>query len=142
MSADALIDRLQGVQGKGPRWRSICPAHPSKHGTRSLSIFEAEDGRTLVHCHAGCDLESVVSAVGLELGDLFPSNPIGDHQPRIRKPWRVREVIAALKGELMVSLVVLSDVRAGKPLSDVDRERAGVALERITLFLSELEDAQ
>ena len=142
MSADALIARLEGVQGKGPRWRAICPAHPSKHGTRSLSIFEPEDGRTLVHCHAGCDVDAVVAALGLDIDELFPPKTSGDFQRGLRKPWRVRDVIAALKGELAVALVILSDVGAGKPLGDADRERAGAALERITLFLSELEDAE
>ena len=142
MTADALIARLQGVQGRGPRWRAICPAHQSKHGTRSLSIFEADDGRVLIHCHAGCDVQAIVAAVGLDLGDLFPPKPIGDHyRPRIRKPWSVRDVIAALKHELMVAFVILAAVRAGTPPNDEDRERAGTAAERIAALLDELEHA-
>jgi len=30
------------------------------------------DGRIVVKCHAGCAVEAVVSALGLEMGDLFP----------------------------------------------------------------------
>lgn len=36
----------------------------------SLSIRE-DGGRILLHCHAGCTQEAIMSAVGLEWGDLF-----------------------------------------------------------------------
>ena len=86
MNADALISKLEGVQGNGPRWRAICPAHESKHRTRTLAVYEAEDGRVLVKCHAGCDVQSIVGAVGLDLSDLFPPKPIGE-RPRIKTSY-------------------------------------------------------
>jgi hypothetical protein len=97
-----------------------------------------DDGRVLVRCFAGCDFESILAAVGIDASEMFPPNRVGDHRPKIRKPWRVRDVIAALRGELTVAAVILSDVHAGKPLSDMDCERADVAVDRIKLFLSEL----
>ncbi|WP_145247878.1 DUF3987 domain-containing protein [Aeoliella mucimassa] len=33
---------------------------------------EGEDGRALVRCHAGCDVEAICSAVGLRVVDLMP----------------------------------------------------------------------
>lgn len=141
MTADALIARLQGVQGKGPRWRAICPAHQSKHGTRSLAIFEADDGRVLLHCFAGCDVESVVGAVGLDLADLFPPKAIDHRRPRIRKPWRVRDLIAALKHELMVAFLLLAALQARTPPNTDDADRAGIAMDRIVALLDELEHA-
>lgn len=141
MTADGFIAHLEGVQGRAPHWRAMCPAHPSKHGTRSLSIREGDDGRLLLRCHAGCEAAQIVGALGLELADLFP--PRGDeHIARpTRRPWRVRDVVAALRGELYVAGVLLMDVAAGTPHSDSDRSRARQAAERIGHFLDELEHA-
>ena len=38
-----------------------CPAHDDH--TPSLSVSEASDGKLLVHCHAGCDQETVWAAL-------------------------------------------------------------------------------
>lgn len=46
-----------------------CPAHDD--GTASLSVGRANDGGVLLHCFAKCPPESVVSALGLEMKDLF-----------------------------------------------------------------------
>ena len=40
--------------------------------TSSLSISRGDDGRWLLHCHAGCELEAVLLAVNLETRELFP----------------------------------------------------------------------
>jgi len=144
MTVDVLLSRLDSVQGRGPTWRTICPAHESRHRTRSLAIREEEDGRILIHCHAGCGVEQVIAAIGLHLSDLMPKRPAtirDDQKPRNRKPWRSSEVVAALKGELHVALIILADVHAGNSISDGDRERAGVALECIAHFIAELEIA-
>jgi hypothetical protein len=53
--------------GKG--WIGRCPAHADR--TPSLSIVEGRDGRVLLRCFAGCEVESVVRALGLSLADLF-----------------------------------------------------------------------
>ena len=140
MTVSTILDRLAKVRPTGAgKWTACCPAH--KDRTPSLSIRELDDGRVLLHCHAGCGVAEVLGAVGLEFDSLFPARPLDHRQAPIRKPWRASEVIAALKGELMVAFVVLSAVRAGTPVNDDDRERAGVAMDRIALFLSELENA-
>ena len=140
MTADKLLSRLDGVQGRGPRWRAICPAHESRHRTRTLAVFEADDGRVLVKCHAGCDVSSIVGALGLDLADLFPPKPV-DHAPKVRKPWAARDVVAALRAETMVGWVLLTDIANGKVLTKRDRERAKVAAERAAHLMRELEGA-
>jgi hypothetical protein len=140
VTADKLMSRLDGVQGRGPRWRAICPAHESRHRTRTLAVFEADDGRVLVKCHAGCDVSSIVGALGLDLADLFPPKPV-DHAPRVRKPWAARDVVAALRAETMVGWVLLTDIANGKVLTKGDRERAKVAAERAAHLMRELEGA-
>src|SRR6266540_3163558 len=47
-----------------------CPAHQDRRA--SLSVTEGQDGRALLHCHAGCAPDQVVGALGLTLQDLFP----------------------------------------------------------------------
>ena len=70
---DRLLDKLDDVHGSAGKWRAKCPVHQtetSKH--RSLSIKETETGSVLLHCHAGCTTEAVVTQAGLTLSDLFP----------------------------------------------------------------------
>lgn len=138
MNAGALLARLDGVQGRGP-WRAICPAHESKHGTRSLAIRE-EGERTLFHCFAGCDGESILDALGLDWEAVMPPRQLGEHPP-IKKPWSRSSVIHALRDELMVSALLLSEVANGKELTSDHRARANLAFERISHALVELEGA-
>ena len=49
---------------------ALCPAH--EDNDPSLSISEGEDKRILVHCHAGCSVEAICNALGIEVKELFP----------------------------------------------------------------------
>lgn len=69
-----LLDRLEAVKGGHGRWIARCPAHADR--SPSLSIRECDDGRILVHCHAGCSPADIMSAVGLSMTDLFPDGPL------------------------------------------------------------------
>lgn len=137
---EGLLARLRGVQGKGPRWRALCPAHESKHGTRTLAIFEVERDRILLRCHAGCDVGAIVAAIGMELTDLFPPRAQDDQRPfkALKNPWSEREAIRALAHELMVGWVILGDVAAGRPLTASARKRASKAQERALALIEEL----
>jgi hypothetical protein len=141
MSAAALLERLDGLQGRGPRWRAICPAHESRHKTRSLAVFEAEDGRVLVRCHAGCSFEQIVAAAGLEIADMMPPKPAGDYVPGPKRPWSLRDVGRALEAEVAVAWVILGDMAAGRPISASDRQRAGLAADRCAHLMRELSGA-
>lgn len=78
---DRLRDRLDGVRRRGSGWQALCPAHDDRNP--SLSIDRTEDGQALVRCHAGCQTEDVVAAVGLRMADLY-----ADGQDRPRDQWR------------------------------------------------------
>jgi hypothetical protein len=70
MSAlDALLRRFEGVKEHNGYFMALCPAHHDRDP--SLSISQADDGRVLIKCHAGCATESIVEAIGLEMSDLF-----------------------------------------------------------------------
>jgi putative DNA primase/helicase len=72
------------ANGKG--WMALCPAHDDHDP--SLSVCEGDDGRVLVHCHAGCDTSEVLSSLGLRTSDLFvDSGDGGDelaHDPQAK----------------------------------------------------------
>lgn len=54
----------------GDGWIARCPAHDDARS--SLSIGRGRDGRWLLKCHAGCELEAILAAAHLEHADLFP----------------------------------------------------------------------
>lgn len=58
------------MKKSGNGWIAKCPAHTD--GTASLSISTGDDGRTLLHCHAGCTAEAICGKLNLTLADLFP----------------------------------------------------------------------
>jgi predicted P-loop ATPase len=68
---DNVLSRLNShEQYRGKDIKCHCPAHDDN--TESLSVTEAKDGKVLIHCHAGCDTDSVLAAVGLTFADLSP----------------------------------------------------------------------
>lgn len=68
MQTNEILRLLKGVKGSGGQYQACCPAHDDKKP--SLSISESE-GKILLHCHAGCSIENIVTALGLEMKDLF-----------------------------------------------------------------------
>ena len=55
------IARALGGKRQGAGWTARCPAHDDR--APSLSICGAENGKVLVHCHAGCAQRDVVAAL-------------------------------------------------------------------------------
>jgi len=68
---ERLLSKLPDVKQAGKGWSARCPAHEDQRA--SLSIGEAEDGRALVKCHAGCKPDAICAAVGLRVVDLMPT---------------------------------------------------------------------
>jgi len=65
-----------GGKRVGNHWLAPCPAHEDNNP--SLSIRDANEGRVLVHCHAGCDQSDVIG----ELRSRGLWNSTGDHRRR------------------------------------------------------------
>ncbi|HKX30605.1 MAG TPA: hypothetical protein VJ302_23150 [Blastocatellia bacterium] len=65
---NAIILKLAAIK-RGNSWQAKCPAHDDKNP--SLSISQGDDGRILLYCHTGCSPQSIVTALGLEMSDLF-----------------------------------------------------------------------
>jgi hypothetical protein len=65
----ALRDHGHELKRCGKGWSCRCPAHDDR--SPSLSVDAGDDGRALVRCHAGCTVEAVCAAIGLQPSDLF-----------------------------------------------------------------------
>lgn len=131
---EQLLGRLKRVKGRNGSWTARCPAHDDKGP--SLAIRHVDDGRILLHCFAGCQVESVVSALGMDMGDLFPPDnkrleyPV-EGKKRLKPAFYASDLIRILSFEALVVSICASDVRKGKKLSDEDNERLKVAQQRI-----------
>lgn len=76
---DRVLAKLPNVKRCGSGWKARCPAH--KDTQPSLTIGIGLDGQVLLHCHAGCDLTTILTALGLSLRDLFPNDAFANARP-------------------------------------------------------------
>jgi hypothetical protein len=105
---DRVLSRLEGVRCSGAGWMAKCPHHGDRQA--SLSLKEADDGKVLLHCFAGCANADVVMRLGLSPVDLFPAGSRGRLHARVwlgsiamngaGRPALGDEQVAALLAEL------------------------------------------
>ncbi|GFP18678.1 putative DNA primase/helicase [Candidatus Hakubella thermalkaliphila] len=67
---EKVLSKIQKVKKTGGVYTARCPAHQDKNP--SLSISASSNGTVLLKCFAGCRVEDIVAALGLEMRDLFP----------------------------------------------------------------------
>ena len=117
---EKVLGRLHKVKQTGvSRWKACCPGHDDK--APSLSIREADDGKVLLHCWAGCTPADITAAIGLELRDLFPGE----------KKLRQGPSKAAIEHERAVYQIGLSVQMQGCHLSAEDQARFDLAKQRL-----------
>ena len=117
---EKVLGGLEKVKQAGVgQWKACCPAHDDKDP--SLSIREADDGKVLLHCWAGCTTAEITKAMGLELRDLFP----GEKRPLLG-PSK-----AAVEHERTVYQIGLTIQIQGGPLSAEDQARFDLAKKRL-----------
>lgn len=142
MTADTLLSRLEKVKRTGQnRWQACCPAHPDRRP--SLHIRETDDGRVLVHCFTGCDVHSIVAAVGLELTDLFPEKFDADvhHQTGQRRDrFPATAVLRTLAFEVSIVVLAAEQLHTRGFLSADDDARLIQAHDRIAGALLAVEN--
>lgn len=68
MNTSEFLAQLEHVKKSGKGWSARCPAHDDQHN--SLSVSNGA-GKILVNCHAGCTHETICSALGIEVDELF-----------------------------------------------------------------------
>jgi hypothetical protein len=81
---DRLIDHGSRIaEVRQNHFMAQCPAH--EDGRPSLGVdYQPNHGRLMVRCYAECNTDDVVSALGLELKDLFDTEPDTDKAVPIR----------------------------------------------------------
>lgn len=85
-TAPEILSRLEGVKKTAAGWQARCPAHDDN--TASLCIGIGEEGRTLVHCQAGCATSDVCGRLGITLASLMPaSNGHANGKPETRRQF-------------------------------------------------------
>src|SRR5437899_2838230 len=58
-----IVARALGGRRVGVAWMARCPAHDDRKP--SLSIRDSDDGKVLVHCHAGCNQQQLIAELRL-----------------------------------------------------------------------------
>lgn len=100
-AVDRVLDHLAAAgcepRKNGQGWTFRCPAHADRRPSGKLDV--GGDGRALVKCHAGCELEALLDRIGLAAKDLFAdstgrgSGHVPDH-PRKRRGAARSEAVA------------------------------------------------
>ncbi len=110
---DRVLGHLQGVRRSGPGYMARCPHHDDRQA--SLSIKEGDDGRVLLHCHAGCGTADVVVSAGLSFPDLFPTGG------RERLKTRAWKGVIPMGPNGRPALACMGDDRAAAILAELAR---------------------
>jgi hypothetical protein len=110
---DNLISKLDKPKRTGSgSWIARCPAHDDR--SPSLTVREMPDGRILLKCHAECDTQAVLDAMGLKFSDLFPE-PLGERLPPVRRPFPAADVLETVMHDaLLVQQIAIEVQRTAK----------------------------
>ena len=85
---EQFLARLNKVKKLGSsRWVACCPAH--NDSDPSLSIDLGKDGRILLKCWAGCGNLDIITALGIDWGDLYPDT--SRHYQSIARRNKIKE---------------------------------------------------
>jgi len=132
-----LLSLFDGVKNTAPdKWLAKCSAHPDR--SPSLAIKLADD-RILIHCFAGCSVDNVLQAVGLEMSDLFPDRIATPGEPRPATPrFSTYELFPLLIQEALILALAFDAVVSGDALADTDKHRAIQAFNSVMRLNSEV----
>ena len=88
MYLEQILEQLEKVRKSGKGYMARCPAHADRGP--SLSITEGDD-RILMHCFAGCSVNAVCEAIGIQIRDLFASTIEPHELGQLQQTRRTRE---------------------------------------------------
>lgn len=101
-TADQLAQQLNARPSRDG-WTAKCPAHEDRKA--SLSINTGDDGKLLLHCHAGCTFRDILAAAGVDAQPMTRTSPARKPMTSTRTkskkkhPSAERAIEAALWGE-------------------------------------------
>lgn len=123
-----ILPLLDGVRENGPgRYMARCPSHDDKSPSLSVRI----DDKILMHCFAGCDVEDVVSSLGLTFADLMPENAFTTNGKGRRLSLSPRDALVAIDHSALTVAVIGNDIQEHKALDDDAWRLLATAVQRI-----------
>ena len=141
MEVSNILTKLEHVRKTGGGWQAQCPAHEDRQA--SLSVSTGDDGRVLLHDHAGCTPETIVGKLGLTMRDLMPDSNGNDRHAGNGKPET--GIVATYdyrdeQGELLYQVVrmVPKDFRQRKPKAGGGWDWSLKGVKRVLYRLREL----
>lgn len=66
----AIENATKPGQRTGTGWSLVCPAHSDRDP--SLMLSENAEHHALLFCHSGCDIDSILTSIGMTRRDLYP----------------------------------------------------------------------
>ena len=129
---ELVLSRLENVRlRRTNQWSACCPAHQDKNP--SLSVRETDEGAVLIHCFSGCDVQSIVNSLGINLSDLFQSNlSKGGKSTKLPKLIDAPQALELLNAEATLIAIVGLDLSKGKVIKKEDLNRCSKAVARIS----------
>ena len=88
------------------------------------------DGRVLLFCHAGCEVDAILTSIGLELADLF-DQPLDHSRERVRRTWNANDVLELVMNESAVIALIASDMLERHAITEADWKRLAQAFQRL-----------
>lgn len=114
-----LLNQLEKVKQTGHgRFIACCPAHQDK--SPSLAIRD-DHGTILLKCFAGCSAYEIVSAVGMQLHDLFPET--SEQRKSVKNPFPAADVLRCIQREALIITVTAIRIVNGKEIEKSELER-------------------
>jgi hypothetical protein len=127
MHIEEVVNRFDNVrESGGGQYSCRCPSHKDK--SNSLGI--KQDGeRILMNCFAGCDVKSILDAVGLQWKDILPKNE--EMGGLINKSFNPYSVLKMLADEVLIVGLSSAQISKGNLLSEEDHIRLLKAVSNI-----------
>lgn len=127
---EKILSRLEHKKIGAGKYMAFAPTRQER--TPSISIKELDDGGLLLHDFGGDSTADILSAIGLNLADLFPDRPDHHHAGRpVHRAFFPSDVFEIARQEIGVAAVIAHDMAAGKAISKSDHARLLEAAARL-----------
>lgn len=122
---ERVLSRLDKVQKLDPkqhkaRYMACCPAHDDKKPSLSVSLSQKDN--VLLHCWSGCSSHEIVSALGMQMTDLFPPRNERTHHAKGRPAFNAYDAIAVVARDALLVMLAAAKLRNGEQLSEKDMD--------------------
>ena len=105
---------------------ACCPAHDDR--SPSLSIRDADDGKVLIHCHAGCSPGAITAAVGVGLDEMMPAVQFGPTAKRAYAKRKTRDRYQAALLEELYVMTMITQARESQRVNTDAESKASRAI--------------